>query len=171
MALGKKLGTKTGKHDWPLLSRKRGPDNRSDLTRKRRKIRTCKVPTCTFIARRGWRKGFCIEHAVTHGIQDLNPKRSHLDKKRVAPAPAPDVLPFPPRDEDAELLCLMQDEDLAKWQSDLDADNFQHPLRAQDKQMLSKLIFIDSKTKAKAKKKEKPLSQVTYQIHFSRRNC
>ena len=72
----------------------------------------------------------------------------------------PDVFPFPPRAEDAELFCRMHDEELAKWQSDPDADIFQYPLRAQDKQMLSKLIFLDSKTKAKAKKEEKPRSQV-----------
>ena len=192
--IGEKTRKETGKHGWPLISGKRGPDKRSDLTRKRRRIRTCKVPTCTFIARRGWRKGFCIRHAKAHGFQDPKPKRSHHAKKlkvkdvmmkpklklkakpklklkkaeaaRVAARAAmesdsePDVFPFPPRAEDAELFCRMHDEELAKWQSDPDADIFQYPLRAQDKQMLSKLIFLDSKTKAKAKKEEKPRSQV-----------
>ena len=192
--IGEKTRKETGKHGWPLISGKRGPDKRGNLTRKRRRIRTCKVPTCTFIARRGWRKGFCIRHAKAHGFQDPKPKRSHHAKKlkvkdvmmkpklklkakpklklkkaeaaRVAARAAmesdsePDVFPFTPRAEDAELLCQMHDEELAKWQSDPDADIFQYPLRAQDKQMLSKLIFLDSKTKAKAKKEEKPRSQV-----------
>jgi hypothetical protein len=79
--IGEKTRKETGKHGWALISGKRGPDKRSDLTRKRRRIRTCKVPTCTFIARRGWRKGFCIRHAKTQGFQDPNPKRSHHAKK------------------------------------------------------------------------------------------
>jgi len=63
------------------FSKRRGPDRRGDVERKR--TRTC--PKCTKTAQRGWAKGFCFACARMQGLQD--PRRNHdtgsLSKKKM----------------------------------------------------------------------------------------